>query len=178
MDELPTARLTDDEVEGSLEDLDRLLGRIELMSGDEGAAAREAVYLLAEVYGEALCRAVTAIGSDDDAARRLAGDRLVGHLMALHGVHPDTVEQRVEAAVSEIGDTLGDRGALTVDRIEAGVATLSVPAAGCGAPRLPDAVREIVLGVAPELADVRAAPPGAAPPAFIPLESLQRRPDR
>lgn len=75
------------EVEQRLSRLDGLLERLEAMPGGGGQLAREAVAALAGVYGEALRRTLTVAGSD--AADALGADPLVGHLMVLHGLHPD-----------------------------------------------------------------------------------------
>lgn len=167
-----SARLGDREIEERLGELDDLLGRIEAMAGGDGEVAREAVTVLAEVYGEALARAVGAAGRVT--ARQLAGDELVGHLMALHGVHPDSAEERAARAVDELRGHLDGGHAVELAGVSEGVARISVTASGCGADALSSSVRDIVLGEAPDLAEVSATRPEPAP-AFIPLGSLRRQ---
>lgn len=168
-------RIPDTDVEVSLERLENLLGRIETLPGDDGETARDAVSLLAEVYGEALARVVSVAGTDPDAAAALAADQLIGHLMALHGIHPDPLPSRVEKSVSEIRQLLHDDTVRLVG-IDDGVAHVSVPGGGCRSDQLPSTVRDILLGAAPDLAEVATEP--EPPVAFIPVQSLRRRPAR
>ena len=161
------------EWEAGLERLEQMLGRIEDMDGPPGELAREAVASLARVYGEALARAVAACDGYPEVVDRLIADPLLDHLLALHGVHPRSVRQRVEQAMSDMHARLHDDGSLRLEGIDGGVARVTVPTGGCGAPSLAPAVRDILLAAAPELADVDAGP---APP-FIPLTAVRRRPD-
>jgi hypothetical protein len=165
---------SDEEVEEAVNRLDSLLQRIESMPGDDGDTARDAVSLLAQVYGEALARTVAVAAADAEAARRLAADQLVGHLMALHGLHPEPVEQRVGQAIAEMHSLLGDDGSLQLQGIAGGVATVAVPSGGSGSQSLPSSVRDIVLAAAPDLDDVRAVP-APAPPTFIPFDAIGRK---
>lgn len=159
------------DLEARLERLEEVLGRVEEMPSPWGDVARDAVASLADVYGEALARAVTACSDVPGLADRLASDPLLDHLFALHGIHPRSVQERVEHAISEMHARLHDRGTLSLEGIDGGVARVTVPTGGCGTPSLAPAVRDILLGIAPELEDVEAAP---APP-FIPIGSVRRR---
>lgn len=158
-----------EELEAGLERLEDLLGRIEEMPGSAGDQAREAVASLAAVYGEALARVVAACADTPSVVDRLASDPLLDHLLALHGVHPRSVQERVEMAMTEMHARLHDGGSLRLEGIEDGVARVTVPAGGCGTPSLAPAIRDILLGRAPELEDVQAGPA----PAFIPVGSVR-----
>lgn len=166
------SRLTDDEVEERLGYLDDLLARVEAMPEPHGQIAGDALSGLSEIYGEALARMLAAAGAD--LAERLASDPLVGHLMVLHGLHPSPPEQRVKEAIQEIEELLGKPGSVQLTGVEAGIARVSVTASGCGSQGLSSSVRDIVLGAAPELVGVETAE--SAPAAFIPVDSLHRRP--
>ncbi|MCV2487922.1 hypothetical protein OF117_00985 [Geodermatophilus sp. YIM 151500] len=181
---LPDERrpLADPQVEQRLTRLDELLGQLEVTPGPAGALATEAVTALVEVYGEALARALGAASTADGpaaAVEAMLADPLLGHLLALHGIHPEPVEQRVDRALDVLRPDLGTHGDAVAlvgvaDGADGPVAEVRVPA-GCGTADVQLAVREAVLAVAPELADVRAAPPPRAP-AFVPLGALGRRP--
>jgi hypothetical protein len=175
MDEPAATRLADAEVEEALQRLDRLLGRIEALPGDDGETARDAVSLLAQVYGEALARAIAVAASTTDAAAALSGDQLVSHLLALHGIHPQPLQARVERSVMEMRQLLHD-DTIRLVGVQDGVAHVVVPKGGCGSEELTSTVRDILLGVAPDLEDVQAV--SEAPAVFIPLQSLRRRPAR
>jgi hypothetical protein len=159
-------------VEELLAYLERLLARLEEMPGSEGDLARDAISALSEVYGETLARTVRLAGTAPDPVRALAADPLVGHLMALHGLHPDPPQLRVEQAISDITSELRGQGSVDFDGIHGGVAQLRVTAAGCGSGDLAATVRDIVLGSAPDLADVDAASGNSS---FIPIEAIGRK---
>lgn len=168
------AGLPDAEVRERVTRLDDLLERLEQVPGPAAEVAMEAIEVLTEVYGTALARVVASVG--EATLRSLADDEVVGHLLLLHGLHPDPPEQRIARALDEVRPELGE-GAVELTGIDDdGVATIRVTAAGCRstAARTASAVRDVVLAAAPELADVH--PVTARPPALIPVDSLLRRP--
>jgi Fe-S cluster biogenesis protein NfuA len=165
-------RLDDAAVGERVTRLDDLLGRVEQVPGPAGELALEAVSALAEVYGEALARAL-ALAAEPGT---FVADELLGHLLALHGIHPDPVERRVEQALAQLEPAVRERGGeVELAGIDDGVAHVRLSVSGCGSAGVEDAVRSAVLAVAPELADVqREVPPPA--PTFVPLDSLLSRP--
>jgi Fe-S cluster biogenesis protein NfuA len=154
--------------------LDQLLERLEQAPGPSTDVAMEAIEALTEVYGTALARVVASVG--EDTLRSLADDELVGHLLLLHGLHPDPPEERIARALDEARPQLGDRATVEFTGIDGGVAGVRLTASGCAstAARTAAAVRDVVLDAAPELADVEAVT--ARPPALIPVDALLRRP--
>jgi Fe-S cluster biogenesis protein NfuA len=167
------ARLGDDAVRARLAALNEQLARLEVTPGPVGELALLAVSGLAGVYGQALARTLELAGPA--AVERLLGDELIGHLLALHGIHPEPVERRVARAIGRVRDALSHRGgSIELTGIEGGVATVRVSAAGCGPGPggVERAVREAVLAAAPELTDVVTRSAGGA--AFVPLDSLLR----
>lgn len=69
-------------------------------------AARDLLRLVTDLYGAGLERILSVadeLGALDDALlSRLADDPLVGSLLLVHGLHPDSVEQRVARALEEL----------------------------------------------------------------------------
>jgi Fe-S cluster biogenesis protein NfuA len=166
------ARLDDAAVRERLTGLDELLERVEQIPGPAGELALEAVSALAEVYGEALARAL-ALAAEPAG---FVADELLGHLLVLHGIHPDPVERRVERALDAMAPAVRERGGeVALAGLDDGVARVRLTVSGCGAAGVEDEVRTAVLAVAPELHDVRRETPPRAP-AFVPLDSLTRRP--
>jgi len=173
--------LPDEEVRERVARLDDLLGRLEHLPGPAVDVAMEAIEALTEVYGTALARVVALVSTGSAGVRELADDEVVGHLLLLHGLHPDPPGERIARALDEVRPELGEKGDVELTGIDDGVATIRVTAAGCSstAARTASAVRDVVLAAAPELADVRpvtARPPAA--PALIPVDALLRRPVR
>ena len=171
-------RLDDAAVRERLTRLDELLAQVEAIPGPSGELALDAVSALAEVYGEALARAVAHANDAPDVLAALTGDELLGHLLVLHGVHPDPVERRVTHALDELRPALQERGGdVELAGIDQGVATVRLSIKGCSSVGVEDAVREAVLAVAPELSDVARAPAAGRPEAaFVPLDALMPRP--
>lgn len=74
----------------------------------------ELVRLVMELYGAAFARIIEIAGERDCATggliHRLAADDLVASLLILHGLHPLTVEARIERALDHVRPYLGSHG--------------------------------------------------------------------
>ncbi|MFE1755592.1 NifU family protein [Streptomyces anandii] len=178
------SRLADPDVEARLARVDEVLAGLEDAPGPSVRAALEAVGLLTEVYGEALARVLDR--ADDELARRLSEDELLGHLLVLHAIHPDSAEHRAARAVERLRPVVRERGGdVEWAGVDGQVARVRVSTgggcgSGCGSGSgdVTEAVRAAVLAAAPELASVEVLPSPAerrAAPAFVPLETLARR---
>jgi Fe-S cluster biogenesis protein NfuA len=170
------ARLDDAAVRALLAVLNEQLARLEAVPGPTGELALTTVAGLAEIYGQALARVLEL--ADPALVERLLGDELIGHLLALHGIHPEAAEARLARVVEQLQAALGDQGGtVELARLDDAVATVRISVSGCGsgAADVEQAVRRAVLTAVPELADVtvvRAGASGAA--AFVPLSTLMR----
>jgi hypothetical protein len=166
------------------------------------------VEALVGLYGEALARItdrLTAAPAQAAALTELAADDLVGHLLLVHGLHPDPPEVRARRALRDL-QADGTVSAAEVLDLTPGSARLRVrpaaPAAACGsgcgtgtgsgggtapggAAADPEgAVRDALAARAPEIEhveiEVEAAPeaaaPAARPAALIPVDALFTRP--
>ncbi|MFH0241028.1 NifU family protein [Streptomyces sp. HK10] len=179
----------DEYARGQAARAEELLSALESLP-DSAAAARatDTVQTLVGLYGDCLARIMDHLsreeGGGGDAVRRLAGDELVGHLLLVHGLHPDTAETRVRRALA------GLRSRRRLGEDEVGLTGISQTAAhirlgatgrGCSSSpqALEQAVREAVAAAAPEIeqveVDVETAP-DRAPTALIPVDDLFRRP--
>lgn len=173
----PAPRLQDAAVHERLTRLDELLAQVEATPGPAGEIALEAVSALAEVYGEALARAATYASGSPDVLGAMTGDELLGHLLVLHGVHPDPVDRRVTHVLEDLRPALRERGGdVELAGIDEGVATVRLSIKGCSSAGVEDAVREAVLAIAPELSEVQRAPTaGRRDAAFVPLDAMMPR---
>jgi hypothetical protein len=172
----PSGRLDNAEVRARLGVLDTQLAQLEGISGPIGELGLAAVSGLAEIYGQALARALDL--ADPAGVERLLGDELIAHLLALHGIHPEPVEARVNRVIGGLRAALAARGGeIGLDGIDHGVAIVrvSVGARGSSSADIEHAVREAVLTAVPELTGVAIVPVGrSSPPAFVSLDSLER----
>ena len=170
------ADLSDEDVASLLTRFDELVERLETSSDEQSVIALEAIECLAEIYGAALSRVVTLAPAGGLAVKAMAEDELVGHLLTLHGLHPDCAEDRIGRTLDEIRPHLGKDSQVSLASIDDGVAHLTLTAAGCAssAQSTAAAIGDLVLAAAPELSGVNAT--ATRPPSLIPAESLLRRP--
>jgi Fe-S cluster biogenesis protein NfuA len=173
---LDNHRLDNRTVHERLAVLDEQLARLEVAPGPIGELALVAVSGLAEIYGQALARSLDM--ADPALVERMLDDELIGHLLALHGIHPETVKARVERAIEGIRPALSARGAtVELAGIDDDVAMMRVSVRGCGPgpTGLEPVIRDAVLAAVPELADVTTVPAQRQNSrAFVPLDSLMR----
>ncbi|BBX51793.1 NifU family protein [Mycolicibacterium poriferae] len=167
--------MSDEDVGAQLQRLDELLSEVESVPGPAGEIAVDAVSTLAGVYGEALQRALAC--TVGEARDRFLEDELLRHLLVLHDIHPDPVEVRVARAVGDLAPVVAEQGGhVEFAGLDGEVATIRLSASGCGSQGLGDAVREAVLGIAPELSDVMVVAAQKNQAAFIPLDLVAARP--
>jgi len=170
------ARLDDPAVRALLAVLNEQLDQLEAMPGPVSELGLTAVAGVAEIYGQALIRTLEL--ADPAAVRRMLGDELIAHLLALHGIHPESVETRLARVIDELRAAVSDHGGtVELDRLDETVAVVRV-ALGGRAPRSADiehTVRRAVMTAVPELANVRIVPAGnTSATAFVPLDALMR----
>jgi Fe-S cluster biogenesis protein NfuA len=170
------ARLDDPEVRALLAALNDQLDQLEAMPGPVSELGLTVVAGVAEIYGQALIRTLEL--ADPAAVERMLGDELIAHLLALHGIHPESVETRLGRVLDELRAAVSDRGGtVELDRLDETVAVVRV-ALGGRASRSADVeqtVRRAVMTAVPELANVTIVPAGnASATAFVPLEALMR----
>lgn len=128
-------------VEGLLGDVERLT--------DAGAreTAMELVQALVELYGAGFERIVEHVAKHDggELAREFAADELVSHLLMVHDLHPQPLEQRVRAALTAARDAqlVGVEGGVVRVRLDAG-------SGGCGSPGMRASVEQAVRDAAPD----------------------------
>jgi hypothetical protein len=162
--------------DSALSRIEELVHQVEsLPQGAARTAAVELVRAVLDFHAGAVARmmeiACTAAGPVVSA---FAADELVASLLALHGLHPDTLETRVRRAVEKLEQYFRARDAqLTMQSIEDGVVRLRyIPGpAGAGAAR--GIIESAIYQAAPD-ADgiVIEGIPEQARPGFVPLSEL------
>ncbi|MDQ2857771.1 MAG: NifU family protein [Candidatus Eremiobacteraeota bacterium] len=157
---MPDLQSTGDRVEALLQ---RFTGP--LAPKDAHSAAEELVSLLTELYGAGLERTLEIV--HDASAERadaifdsLAADKLVASLLILHGLHPQTLEERVQAALGKVRPYLNSHeGDIEILRIAEGVVHLRLAGSCHGCPSslatVKLTVETAILEAAPEIGEVR-----------------------
>ena len=170
-------RLDDRAVGMRLAALDEQLAQLETTPGPIGELALATVSGLAEIYGQALARALDLV--DPALLDRMLGDELIGHLLVLHGIHPTPLKYRASRVIEGLRLALSARGAeIELTGMNHGVAIVRLSPKGCGATSaagIEQAVRAALLTAVPELSAVNFVPYERARKAtFVPLDTLMR----
>jgi hypothetical protein len=160
--------------------LERLLGDIQATVGPSAWPKIEAlVRSLMELYGAALERLLDSArqtsAREHELNERVVSDSLLSSLLALHGLHPLTLEQRIELSLGRISNLQQSaQGRVELASLERNRATLRVvgvpdPVLAKGLAQL--AAREIDC-IAPELEQIELENSMPAPPQLISVERL------
>jgi Fe-S cluster biogenesis protein NfuA/nitrite reductase/ring-hydroxylating ferredoxin subunit len=147
--------------------------------------AEELVRLVVELYGAGLERvlelAYEAGALDDDLLASLAADELVSSLLLVHGLHPYSVEERVQRALDGVRPYLGSHGGdvALLDVTDEGVVRLELLGScdGCASSSvtLELAVEDAIYAAAPEVVRIDVEEKAKPAPGVIPVESLTAR---
>ena len=172
----PRGRLDDPAVRALLADLNDQLEQLEATPGPVGDLALTAVAGVAEIYSQALVRTLEL--ADPALVAKMLDDELIGHLLALHGIHPEPAEARLARVIEELRSALTARGGtIELDRVDDDVAVVQISGAGSSSADIEHTVRRAVLTVVPELAGVTIVPVGGSgATVFVPLDALMRSP--
>lgn len=169
-------------VEAVGQQVEDLLDQIAERDGVAAELSEELVAALMTLYGAGLERVIERLtAAAPAAAHDLTADPLVGGLMMLHGLHPDDVSTRVEAALESVRPYLASHGGgVQLLGVADGVAHLRLEGScdGCGSSQvtLQHAVEGAVLDAAPEVASIAVDGETAATgTGLIPAESLSLR---
>ncbi len=170
----PRGRLDDPAVRALLADLNDQLEQLEATPGPVGDLALTAVAGVAEIYSQALVRTLEL--ADPALVAKMLDDELIGHLLALHGIHPEPAEARLARVVEELRSALtAHGGTIELDRLDGDVAVVRISGAGSSPADIEHTVRRAVLTVVPELAGVTIVPAGGSgATVFVPLDALMR----
>jgi hypothetical protein len=153
-------------------DIDATVRHIEaLLEKPEEADPGELVRLLMRLYGAALERMVEMAGVE--AFKRFQSDRLVASLLLLHGLHPETAEERVRQALDRVAGRMDCRIAL--EGVSKDAARIRVDRNGSGSPpgMLRGAIERALEESAPDLKTVEIA--GLETAALVQIEAAPVR---
>jgi Fe-S cluster biogenesis protein NfuA/nitrite reductase/ring-hydroxylating ferredoxin subunit len=150
----------------------------------ERERAEELVRLVSDLYGAGLERVLDLLHEagrlDEEALGLLAGDDLVASLLLVHGLHPYSVETRVERALESVRPYLGSHGG-NVELVEVTEDAVRLRLLGScdGCPSssvtLKLAVEGAIEAAAPEIAVIEVETPSSEPSTLIPVEALRTR---
>jgi len=138
--------------------------------------AEELLRCVTDLYGGALARVVEIAGEmGAEATRRLVDDELVASLLLVHGLHPESTQGRVEAALVGVRPLLAQHGGdVELLDLEAGAILLGLLGSCDGCPSsavtLREAVDQAVFAAAPEIVRIdvqQATEPGVITPVAL-----------
>jgi hypothetical protein len=161
-------RVRAERIEGLVRELDSIADpRIQ-------AVARELVQSVTELHADGLERALEIISESgaqcEGLIERLGEDGLVGPLMALHGLHPLELSDRVASALNKFG---GGAQLLNIEDGNVRVRLLSQPH-GCGSNAASEriALEDAIYDAAPDLTSLFIEEEVVPQGGFVPLEAL------
>jgi Fe-S cluster biogenesis protein NfuA/nitrite reductase/ring-hydroxylating ferredoxin subunit len=148
--------------------------------------ATEVVQAMLELYGEGLARFVDLVAArdaDGELATAVAGDELLSHLLILHGLHPQPLEDRVRMALDEVRPYLESHGGdVELLAIDEGIVRLRMQGSCSGCPSstvtLKLAIEDAIHKAAPDVEGIEAegtVEEPAAPASLLQIE-LSRPP--
>jgi Fe-S cluster biogenesis protein NfuA len=132
-----------------------------LLAGVDDERALAAISGLLQLYGGALRRVIATVRSSPQLVRQLADDQAVGPLLVLHDLHPDTLTDRVGAALDGVRPYIASHGGnVELAAIDGDVVRVRMSGTcnGCAASSvtLKSAIEEAICAAAPEIARVEA----------------------
>jgi Fe-S cluster biogenesis protein NfuA len=138
-----------------VERVEALLDQVEAFPEPQREVATELVQALLDMYGEGLAKIVAAGGPIP------VEDELVAHLLLLHGLHPEPLEERVTGALDSVRPYLvAHGGGVELLGVADGVVHLRLEGACHGCPSsavtLRHAVEDAVLKAAPDVERIEA----------------------
>jgi Fe-S cluster biogenesis protein NfuA len=153
--------------------IERLLDELQA-AADPGTydRAAEVLRLVVELYGAGLARMVHLVDEQAPALVDVfASDELIASLLVVHGLHPEALSRRVEAALAGVRPLLaahaGDVELLAIDE-EAGVVQLRLIGSCDGCPSssitLQSAVERAIVEAAPEIVRLEVEQPSLPVP--------------
>jgi Fe-S cluster biogenesis protein NfuA/nitrite reductase/ring-hydroxylating ferredoxin subunit len=164
---------------------DRIQNLLDASAAGGAVAHERAEQLVREVtdlYGAGLQRMMgMAVSADPELADAFAADDLIASLLLVHGMHPHTVQRRIDDALESVRPYLGSHGGdvhlLEVDgdvvRLQFAGSCKSCPSS---AVTLELAVEDAVRSAAPEISSIEVvAAESESTPAVIPADSLMSR---
>ena len=161
--------------------LESLLARLEMLPEQPArAVALDAVEAIVRLYGEGLARMIDQLAQRDRTLiSALARDELVSHLLLLHELHPDALDERARRALDAIGPELQAHGRrVELIDVTGDVARVRLARDGHGCASTSRTVRgtieDAVLRAAPELSRVELEETDAATPALVTLAGPRR----
>lgn len=175
--------MTSGEFQAHAEQIERTVRRVnELPDDDARTAALELMQSLMDLHGAGLARVVEVLSDSGDSGRNslasLGGDPLLCGLMVLYGVHPLSLQERVQRAIEKVRPQVQKQGG-KVELLDASdsLVRVSINSSGNGCHSSPDAlksaVEQAIREAAPEVIDIVAEGVASSAAGFIPLNMIQ-----
>jgi Fe-S cluster biogenesis protein NfuA len=166
------------EFQAQTQRIDELVQRVSgLKDTDARTAALELLQSTMDLHGSVMARIVELLSESGEAGRsslnKLGSDPLVCGLLVLYGIHPLTMEERVNRALERLRPQLQKQGAtLELAGIMDGAVRLQVRNQSQGSPeKLKLSIEQSVLEAVPEAAGIIVG--GLSSSDFIPLNMIQ-----
>jgi len=164
------------EFQQRLESIETVIRQIEATADPNvRTAARELVQLVMELHGTGLERIMEILRAGGDSGEALLGtlgrDDMVSSLLVLYGLHPLSIEQRIDQAIEKANRQMRSRdGKVELAGIQDGNVRLNLKANGHG-PALKEIIEAAVYQAAPDITTL-VIDGAEEKQGFVPLEML------
>jgi Fe-S cluster biogenesis protein NfuA len=165
------------------EQVEQLIAQISTIADEKArSTALELVQSLMDLHGAAITRMVEVLRDSGESGRnqlvKLGKDPLICGLLVLYGVHPLTLEQRVQSALEIARPQLRKHNAtVELREITDVVIQVKIDASGHGCGSSPDAIKQIVeqavREAAPEVVEIVAEGVTSTASGFVPVSGIQ-----
>jgi Fe-S cluster biogenesis protein NfuA len=175
--------MTNSEFQAHAEKIERTVQRVNDLQ-DDGArtVALELMQSVMDLHGSAIARIVEVLAETGDAGRNalasLGSDPLLCGLMVLYGVHPLSLEERIQRAIEKVRPQVQKQGGkVELLEVSEGLVRVSISSTGNGCHSSPDALKSVieqsVREAAPEVIDFIAEGAASSNSGFIPVTMIQ-----
>ncbi len=173
------------EFERRLQHVESLILEVDALEGDAKRSAADAIRALLELHGDTIDRMLELVvergETGQELIREFGADEMVGGLLLLHGLHPLSLEERVQAALATVRPYLGTHGGdVELLGLRDGVAHLRLQGSCHGCPSstvtLKYAIEKEIAEAAPDLVDLvveGVTEQPSVPAGFIPLTAIK-----
>jgi Fe-S cluster biogenesis protein NfuA len=175
--------MNNSEFQARAEELDRLVERVSALADSEArTAALELLQSSMDLHGAALSRMVEVLSQSGEAGRnllaKLGSDPLICGLLVLYGIHPVSLEDRINRSLEKLGPQLRKQNAaVELVSINEGVVRIRITGASHGCGSSPDTLKSIaqqtILEAAPEVVEIIVEGLPSSTSGFVPLNTIQ-----
>jgi hypothetical protein len=168
--------MNNSEFEAYTQRIERALDEVNTLADDRARGSATAlIEALMDLHGAAMARIVELLSESRESLAKLADDPLICGMLVLYGVHPLSLEDRIERTVEKLRAKLQKQGtSLELVSTDNNVVRIKIQNSQPGAQAngaVQSAIEQAIREAAPEVVEIAIA--GLQPSGFVPLNMIQ-----